>query len=421
MTEEKGKATDASELRNQAERLMEIRSHEGTLPHTDISGLFRELRLHQAELEIQNDELKLAQIQLSQMNRDYVDRYYDGAPCGYLSLNLDGTIRQVNLTGVTLLGGGKRYLVSTPFRRLLDPESESVWQQAFKHSIQTGGDRNIELKLVRPDGETLWCRADIRADFAATGEVVQLRATLIDITPRKLVEDSLVEANTTLEKKVKERTNDLKLLNEYLICTEERERANIASDLHDGIGQTLALCISQIKTMEEEEAGVNEDLLAGIKTHLENAIREIKCLVYNLRPPILKDFEIDIALGFLIEERNKTHAMTVRYANNLDEEVILAETTKVTVYRAVNELLNNCVSHSGAREADVTLSLHGKRIHIRVEDTGDGFDVDAIKTVEYGHYGLYSLSERIRNMGGNVIIDSSPGKGTRITLVVPLD
>jgi signal transduction histidine kinase len=216
------------------------------------------------------------------------------------------------------------------------------------------------------------------------------------------------------------RTNQLKQLNEHLVFCEEIQRKTIASDLHDSIAQTLGMGISRIKNITESGTTPGNEDLHDIQCILEQAVREVRSLIYRLSPPILDDFDIDIAIGFLVEETNAREKTDFHYTNHIKDPIPLNHALKVTLYRAANELLTNIRKHAGTSKAKIVLSVTDKDIILQVKDQGTGMDTEKIRTMPDGSFGLYSLSERIQNFGGTLAIDSAPGQGTHITITTPL-
>ncbi len=222
--------------------------------------------------------------------------------------------------------------------------------------------------------------------------------------------------NDELEKILEKKTIQLKRLNDHLIYSEEGERKSIASDLHDSVTQTLAMSISKIKNLQDQSIALKSEDLSEIQGYLEQAVREIRSLIYQLSPPILDDFDIDIALGFLIEQINLQHQSDFEYTNNTDDPVPLTPAIKITLYRAVSELITNILKHSGVKEGKINIWNKENIIKIIVEDQGSGFDMNAVKNSEVIGFGLSSLSERMENLGGKITVDSSLSVGTKITL-----
>ena len=111
--------------------------------------LLHELNLHQAELEIQNEELRRSQEEISALHREYAD-LYEFAPCGYLTLNPKGIITHANLTAVRLLGADRERLFHSTFSVFLDPESEGIFLAARREAAETGQKHTVELRIERP-------------------------------------------------------------------------------------------------------------------------------------------------------------------------------------------------------------------------------------------------------------------------------
>jgi signal transduction histidine kinase len=212
----------------------------------------------------------------------------------------------------------------------------------------------------------------------------------------------------------------LKELNEHLVYSDETERKTIASDLHDSVVQTLAMGISRTKNLMESDEPPPLDQIRTIQLILEQAIREIRALIYKLSPPILDDFDIDIAIGALIEETNAEKDTAYEYINHVTDPVSLPHALKVTLYRAVEELMTNIQKHAGTRTATIRLWTQGPDICLEVADAGAGMDVQTARPSRDRGFGLYSLSERIQNFGGTLNVTSVSGKGTKITLTAPV-
>ena len=161
----------------------------------DMMELIHELKIHQAELEIQNEELKRAQSELSTLHAEFVE-LFDFAPSTYLILNPAGVINRINLTGVSLFGREKIFLTNISIYSLLDPDSENAYYQAKNIATETGEKQTVELKLKRTDEESIWVRADIHADFNDDGAVMQWRISMVDITSQKAAESALLESES---------------------------------------------------------------------------------------------------------------------------------------------------------------------------------------------------------------------------------
>jgi|GEM_PF-633321 signal transduction histidine kinase len=249
-------------------------------------------------------------------------------------------------------------------------------------------------------------------------EIGELSRAFNDMTRRLQLSQQREKAHIQT---LSEQADRLRELNEYLVYSDESERKLIASDLHDSVAQTLGMGISRSKDLIESDGPPRPDQITEIQTILEQAAREIRTLIYKLSPPILDDFDIDIAIGALIEETNTRQGTAYQYINHVTDPVPLPHPLKITLYRATNELLTNVQKHAGNSDATIQLWISGPEICLQVEDSGPGMEAGSLKPSKEKGFGLYSLSERIRNFGGTLTITSTPGKGTKILLTAPVN
>ncbi|MFH1155404.1 MAG: ATP-binding protein [Pseudomonadota bacterium] len=240
--------------------------------------------------------------------------------------------------------------------------------------------------------------------------------------------DDLMEKNQQTARELEEarqgaeeQSAKLKVLNEYLLDAEERERRNVAEDLHDTVTRTLASGISKLKTAREEgcETCSNQSMSEILKL-LELSMRHVRAIIYQLSPPILHDFDLDIALGWLAEDMMQNYDIVIVYTNNIQGELVLGETIKEVLFRAVRELLMNAIKHSGAGRAALAIGREADRIWITVEDQGRGFDILNTGTGKISGFGLYSISERLRLLDADIRIESRVNNGTRVFLAAPI-
>jgi two-component system, cell cycle sensor histidine kinase and response regulator CckA len=188
-----GPSNKFEQLRKQAEELIQKQPELSSATPSDILELIHELRIHQIELEIQNEELKQAQHGLSDLHQEY-ENLYEFAPCGYLTLNTKGIITRANLTGVVFLGQTRQRLLHSGFSQFIASGWEDIYQAARRKSGETGKTQIIELPLKGEKDSPIWVRANIEADRDETGAVVQWRIILVDITAKKVAETALIDS-----------------------------------------------------------------------------------------------------------------------------------------------------------------------------------------------------------------------------------
>ena len=177
-------------LRRQAEELITPPSDSAVEAPTDILDLIHELKIHQAELEIQNEELKRAQLELTDLYRQFED-LYEFAPCSYLNLNPKGLVSRINLAGVMQLRDVREKILHTGFSQFVAPGWRDAYLDALKKAGRTGETQSLELQLSTAKVSNTWVWAEIQANRDDTGVVVQWRMTLVDISAKKEVEIAL--------------------------------------------------------------------------------------------------------------------------------------------------------------------------------------------------------------------------------------
>ena len=181
------------QLRRQAEELIRQQPDLASETSGDILELMHELIIHQAELEIQNEELKRAQQVISELHREY-EGLYEFAPCGYVTLTAKGIITRINLAGVKLLGSARQTILHSGFSQCIASGWEDAYWQARKRAGESGEKHSTELLLKRDNPSPFWVRAEIQADRNETGRVDQWRMVLVDITDKKAAERALKES-----------------------------------------------------------------------------------------------------------------------------------------------------------------------------------------------------------------------------------
>jgi signal transduction histidine kinase len=196
-------------------------------------------------------------------------------------------------------------------------------------------------------------------------------------------------------------------------------------ELHDELGQSLAVLKLQIRAIERGLGDDQQDLKAEcveLLLYLDGVIDEIRRLSRDLSPSILEDLGLQSALKYLINEVSKHY--TVSQAFELEDlDRLFPAEAQIIIYRIFQECLTNISKHAGATEVSVAVKEHNGLISLMIEDNGAGFDpalVLARRATGRG-LGLAALDERARMLGGTLEIRSQPGVGTRVTCVIPVD
>ncbi len=232
--------------------------------------------------------------------------------------------------------------------------------------------------------------------------------------------DAVVRRNA--EDSVERQRQQLRAMASDLALVEERERHRIAVGLHDQVIQNLAVATIRLDSLRQSlQTAEARNTLQVVQDSTGAAIADLRSLTFELSPPVLYELGLEPALQYLAEQMEREHGLPVRCLDDgLDKP--LREDLQVTLYRSVRELMMNAVKHARARSVKLSVSRLDGDIHIMVEDDGAGFDSAALETRSSASagFGLLSIRERLGCLGGRIVIDSQPGRGTKIDLTAPL-
>lgn len=298
----------------------------------------------------------------------------------------------------------------------LHPEDQDWAPEYCRSYTQQRAAHDFEYRFIARDGRTVWLH-DIVTVVVEDGAPRWLRGIMVDITRRREAEEKLLDLAGQLETKVRERTTQLRRLSAQLTMTEERERRMLAQDLHDNLGQLLAVIKIKLTTMPEDAPQASIRQVLDLVEQADHAARGIS---QQLSPPILRTLGLSPALEWLAEEMKRVYGMSV-HVDQGECSRRLVDEVQAVLYRSARELLINVARHAGVKDASLTCLCDDKHMTLVVSDAGRGFAVADHFSAWPGHdsFGLRSIYERITNLGGEVDVDSSPGNGTTVTVSVP--
>jgi len=277
--------------------------------------------------------------------------------------------------------------------------------------------------------------------------LAQLVQTYLD---RRIYRLALKKANQRLEKQVRKRTRQLQKANESLKIeiaerrraerkirsykedlqsliselarTEERERRTIAEDLHDHLGQALA--VLQMKVLDLH----GEAIFYGLEARVDELTKLLKKIIHYTRnltaeicPPVLYELGLSPGLEWLSEGFFEKHSLRVTIKEE-GQSVKLPDEILSVFFKAIRELLTNVVKHADSGTATIHLKWNPTSLALRVSDSGRGFSQFSIKKrlIRENCFGIFNIKERVRFLGGQMSVDSNPGQGTVVRLIVPI-
>ena len=226
-----------------------------------------------------------------------------------------------------------------------------------------------------------------------------------------------VAARTRTEETVQRHAEELRRLSQRLAQVQEAERRHLATELHDEIGQLLAVlkwALQEVASTVPKDAGSK---LAKAIARMDELIEGVRTLSLNLRPSMLDDFGLLPALLWLFEQHQTLHRVAVKFTHTGIEGRRFLPEVEITVYRIIQEALSNVARHATANEVQVGVTAEQAVLKLLIEDDGCGFD--AATASPTFTVGLVGMRERAESVGGQLNVQSAPGSGTRVTVEVP--
>jgi PAS domain S-box-containing protein len=322
------------------------------------------------------------------------------------------------------LGSG-RLLVGHPLRDVYPPGGADFYEEQLQRVLITGRAVDIEYSLAEPGGP--YYRLDTLYPLHRGLEVWAVGGIGRDITARKRAEEKLKKAHDELEKRVEERTAELRrghqrlqTLSQRLVEVQETERRRLARELHDEIGQALTglklLLEMSVRLSADGTRGPLAEAL-GLVHELMGQVRELSL---DLRPAMLDDLGLLPALLWHLERYQTQTQVQIDFRHSGVEGRRFAPEMETAAYRLAQEALTNVARHAGVCEAQVRVWADQDTLGLRIADRGKGFDPD-LALAAGTTSGLIGMRERAVLLGGQLTIESAPGEGTCVTAEWPLE
>ena len=376
---------------------------EVSLIKIEISG---QILLHAIVRDI--TERKIFEKKLRESEEKFRQLFQTSPNIIVISILDDGLIIDINDAGAGILGFEKGEMIGKTSVELGVARFEM--REEMKKIINRDKEFYlVEKTLYKKNGEPLNCL--LSGQLLNIDNKTYLFQTIVDITKLKRSEEKLMLYQ-----------QKLKRLSLELNFAEERERRRIAINLHDHLTQSLAM--TKIKLSEIQKEILNQKVrthLNEAKNYLDESIQNSRKITYELSPPILYELGLTEAIEWLIKQMGTNNKIKTIYRSAL-ADTFIDNDDRILLYRAINELLNNSIKHSGCSTIFVNLYRKEDKIFAEVGDDGIGFEPDksALKYPGEGGFGLFSIRERLEYLNGSIDISSNPGSGTNITLSLSL-
>jgi len=318
--------------------------------------------------------------------------------------DFDDNIITANRACARLTGYPVQDLCQMKGSDLLSPESMGTAKKIHDDlllSINSGS--TYELKIIKKDGDDV---------------LVQLSTSIlfIDDKPQAF---QYIARDITAEKRMQE---NLHFYLNQVTRAQEEERSRVARELHDDTIQSLVVLSRQIDeiTYNKTLSSETRKLLNNLRDETGNIMAGVRRLSQDLRPPTLDKLGLIPALEWLASSVENHSGIPIKFSVNGEEKRLPVE-AELTMYRIIQEALQNVWKHSGASSADVTVDFLESTLRVVVSDNGRGLELTCRMDdlARYGKLGLAGIRERTKLLGGNMEIESKPGKGTMLKIEVP--
>ncbi len=335
---------------------------------------------------------------------------------GLIICNNKGLISYINDRFCEMLGRPRDEVIGHCASEYIEESSLAMWNQ-LTTKVKVGILAPDELKLKRLKGAEVWVKVSPSLLYDQNGEIAGSFAVVTDISDRIRIEHTLRASK-----------NQLRQLSELAMSAQEKERQRVAAELHDGIGQTLSAVKFSVETgikrLYEQPSEESFRQLENVIPRIQDAIEEVRRISMALRPSMLDDIGILATLTWFCRESALVYR-DVRIQLQLDiKEECIPVHIKVAIFRIVQEAFNNTIKHSRAEFMSIALKHTDAMIELNIEDNGIGIDEKRVSANGNGisrGLGLTSMRERAEYSGGQYLIDSINGKGTRIQVTWSLE
>jgi PAS domain S-box-containing protein len=294
----------------------------------------------------------------------------------------------------------------------IPPEDRSAVQESINRAVAEKIGFEVDHPVIRPDGSLRQIHAVGHPVFGESGEVLEFVGVLMDVTERRRAEESLRKSH-----------GELRALSERLRTVREEERARIAREMHDEVGQALTALQMDVAWLEKKlpfSASLSRvKLLAKLRSMAElidATTASVQRIATDLRPGVLDELGLPAAIEWYVREFERRAGIACRIRSNLDGAALDPERA-TAVFRILQEALTNVARHAGATEVEVNLSADDERLVLEIKDNGRGVSEDRI--AEGRSLGLLGMRERALSLGGDVSIRGDPSHGTRVILTLP--
>ncbi len=323
---------------------------------------------------------------------------------------IDGTVIEANKAIFEITGYQPEEFIGNKTPQM------NVWKNSKDRDfyvntlLSQGRVTGFETEFVLKSGEIRICR--VYGELIKLNNEDYIMGIIQDINEAKIQEIEIQEYQESL----KHLTSELTLI-------EEKQKKEIAENIHDHLSQSLVISKMKLHELEgKAELKKYLDEINFLQFHISEALDNSRKISNELSPPILYQLGIIDTMYWLVHKIKKQYNIQVDFSTNV-ESIELSNTELVFIYRSIQELITNTVKHAKATLIRIGFKLSSSVLEIEISDNGKGFDTSNLKHKYFksSGFGLFAVKERIQNLKGTFSIESSLKKGTKIFISIPLD
>jgi PAS domain S-box-containing protein len=357
---------------------------------------------------------QLAFDDLARRNDNLYREIVETATEGILMIDDRYVMLYVNEQGAAMFGTSPKEMLGHSAIEFLFEEERKEFERRMEQR-RRGVSSTADLRFRRADGSEFWAHIVSTPIYGPDGQYRGALGMFTDITARR-----------DADQKLRDYSELLRTLSHRLIEVQEAERRNLARELHDEIGQILTLVSINLRTIDGTGGAAARQRLDDSIDIVDQLIQQVRALSLDLRPSMLDDLGLGPALRWFADQHTRRTGIQIRLSMHLESR--LSSALETACFRIIQEGISNVVRHADAEHVWITLAQTEESIELAIQDDGVGFDLDEARqsAMRGSSAGLLGMQERVRLLGGQIDIDSSPANlglerhGTEVRVRIPL-
>lgn len=356
------------------------------------------------QLIAENEELRRRVAALQESEQRF-GKYFHQDLIGMAAVTVDSRWLEYNDRLCEILGYRREELLHKTWKDLSHPDDLEMALTYFRRLVSGDIDRyTIEKRYIRKDGSSVYTTIAVQAFYREDGVIDCVIGLMEDISERRHAQEALEQERQSLWR---------------MLQASDHERQTISYEIHDGLAQYLAAALMQFQAHYTPRRDSTDEATKAYETAVElvrQAHFESRRLISEVRPPVIDEIGLETAISHLVHEHRRREGPKIEYYSSVQFSR-LPPILENALYRIVQEALTNACKHSKSEKLTVTMAQEGQDVRLEVQDWGIGFDP---KSIEQGRFGLEGIRQRVRLFGGRLTMESTPGSGTLVRVVVPI-